>query len=85
MPASLLVTGQHLLNSPPQYKGDLLNEAFAVELFDWVESSNINYWVYGHHHSNTPDLVLEKPSLLPINWAMYKGMGTRCLSAVYCD
>lgn len=46
------------LNYPEQYKGDVLNEAFAVELFDLIESSNINYWVYGHHHTNTPDFVI---------------------------
>ena len=40
------------LNYPIQYKGDTLNEAFAVELFDLIEKSGISYWGYGHHHSN---------------------------------
>jgi predicted phosphohydrolase len=44
-----------LLNYPPQYKGSLLNDAFAVELFDMIESSDIDSWVYGHHHSNIPE------------------------------
>jgi iron only hydrogenase large subunit-like protein len=42
------------LNYPEQFKGDVLNEAFAVELFDMIESSKIDYWAYGHHHSNIP-------------------------------
>ncbi|MEJ7820920.1 MAG: metallophosphoesterase [Chitinophagaceae bacterium] len=52
------------LNYPPQYKGDILNEAFAVELFDIIESSSINYWIYGHHHFNTPDFKIGNTSLL---------------------
>ncbi|HMT71288.1 MAG TPA: metallophosphoesterase [Chitinophagaceae bacterium] len=43
------------LNYPEQYKGDVLNEAFAVELFDLIETSKTNYWGYGHHHLNTPE------------------------------
>lgn len=52
------------LNYPEQYKGDVLNEAFAVELFDMIEPSGINYWVYGHHHANTPDFCIGKTRLL---------------------
>jgi len=43
------------MHYPEQYKGDVLNEAFAVELFDFIESSDISHWIYGHHHTNTPD------------------------------
>jgi predicted phosphohydrolase len=46
------------LNYPEQYKGEVLNEAFAVELFDMIESSNIDYWAYGHHHSNVPEFSI---------------------------
>ena len=52
------------LNYPPQYKGDVINEAFAVELFDIIESSSINYWIYGHHHFNTPDFKIGNTSML---------------------
>lgn len=52
------------LNYPEQYKGDVLNEAFAVELFDLITSSNSNNWVYGHHHSNTPEFYIGKTKLL---------------------
>ena len=53
-----------LLNYPEKYKGDVLNEAFAVELFDFIESSNIDYWIYGHHHNNTPDFQIGKTRML---------------------
>ena len=52
------------LNYPEQYKGDLLNEAFAVELFDLIESSNIDFWVYGHHHCNIPQFNIGKTKLV---------------------
>lgn len=52
------------LNFPSQYKGSNLNEAFVVELFPLIESSNINYWIYGHHHSNTPDFNIGNTVLL---------------------
>ncbi|MDP3928601.1 MAG: metallophosphoesterase, partial [Bacteroidota bacterium] len=33
-----------LLQYPAQYKGSILNEAFAVELFDLIEASEITCW-----------------------------------------
>lgn len=52
------------LNYPDQYKGDAQNEAFAVELYDLIESSNINYWVYGHHHSNIQEFSIGNTKLI---------------------
>ena len=52
------------LNYPEQYKGDILNEAFAVELHDLIESSEITCWVYGHHHTNTPEFTIGKSKLI---------------------
>lgn len=52
------------LNYPEQYKGDVLNEAFATELFDMIETSNIASWVYGHHHTNTPEFSIGNTKLL---------------------
>jgi predicted phosphohydrolase len=52
------------LNYPPKYKGDVLNEAFATELYDFIESSNIAYWGYGHHHCNNPDFFIGNTRLV---------------------
>ncbi len=52
------------LNYPDQFKGDVLNEAFAVELHDLIESSNIACWVYGHHHINTPEFTVGNTKLI---------------------
>jgi len=40
---------------PKKYKGSLLSEAFAVELFNLITHMNPDFWIYGHHHINTPD------------------------------
>jgi predicted phosphohydrolase len=52
------------LHYPEQYKGDILNEAFATELFEFIESSNIKAWIYGHHHTNTPEFKIGNTQLL---------------------
>jgi len=52
------------LNYPVHYKSDILNEAFGVELFDLIESSNIACWVYGHHHTNTPEFTIGNTKLI---------------------
>ena len=52
------------MNYPPKYKGDILNEAFAVELFDLIETTSPDYWIYGHSHENTPNFEIGKTRLL---------------------
>lgn len=42
----------------------MLNEAFAVELFPFIENSGIDYWVYGHHHSNIADFTIGKTTVM---------------------
>ncbi|MEZ4947574.1 MAG: metallophosphoesterase [Cyclobacteriaceae bacterium] len=53
-----------LINYPEKYRGTILNEAFAVEMFDTIEDSNVDYWIYGHHHINTPPFTIGKTELL---------------------
>ena len=36
----------------PEYKGDLLNSAFATELGDFIADSRIDVWIFGHSHAN---------------------------------
>ena len=52
------------LNYPEHYKGDVFNEAFAVELHDFIETSGIACWVYGHHHTNTPEFMIGNTKLI---------------------
>jgi predicted phosphohydrolase len=52
------------MNYPEAHKGDSLNEAFAVELFDLIEATSPDYWIYGHTHGNTPNFEIGKTRLL---------------------
>lgn len=52
------------LNYPPKYKNDILNCAFATEYFNFIESSAIDYWQYGHHHINTPAFKIGNTTLI---------------------
>lgn len=52
------------MNYPEIYKGSKINEAFAVELFDTIEASSIDYWIYGHSHHNTTDYKIGDTQML---------------------
>jgi len=49
---------------PKIYKNSTLNEAFAVELFDTIEASKVDYWIYGHSHYNTKDFEIATTQML---------------------
>src|SRR5690625_5097725 len=50
-------------NYPAQYQNSILNEAFAVELRDFIKEKQPDYWIYGHHHSNIPDFKIGNTQL----------------------
>ena len=60
-------------NYPEKYRGDVLNEAFAVELYDLIEASGPEYWIFGHHHSNVPNFEIGKTRLMTnqLGYVMY--------------
>ncbi|MCJ7449027.1 MAG: metallophosphoesterase [Bacteroidales bacterium] len=51
------------MNYPEKYKGDSLNEAFAVEMNNYVSRSHADFWIFGHHHTNTPDCIIGSTTL----------------------
>ena len=53
-----------LMHYPEQYRNSNINSAFAVELHDFIESSNAVYWIYGHHHCNTPEFKIGNTTML---------------------
>ncbi|HZL09827.1 MAG TPA: metallophosphoesterase [Prolixibacteraceae bacterium] len=53
-----------LMNYPETFKNSVLNNAFTVELFDLIEASGPDAWIYGHSHVNTPDFSIGRTRLL---------------------
>ncbi|MEO5893597.1 MAG: metallophosphoesterase [Ferruginibacter sp.] len=51
-------------NYPTKYKKSVLSDGFAVELHDYINDSNIDYWIYGHHHYNTPSFTIGNTELI---------------------
>ena len=41
----------------PRFEGSQANGAFTVELEDYIAQSDIEYWVYGHSHSNIDAVI----------------------------
>jgi len=61
-----IVVTHHLptfFNYPEKYRYSELNSAFATELFDLIEPSNVDYWIYGHSHEVVPDFKIGKTTL----------------------
>jgi predicted phosphohydrolase len=52
------------LHYPEQYKGDILNEGFATEYHDFIVENEPKYWIYGHHHQNTPNFKIGNTELI---------------------
>jgi Icc-related predicted phosphoesterase len=61
-----IVVTHHLptfLNYPEKYRDSELNTAFATELFDLIEPSNVDYWIFGHSHEVVPEFKIGKTTL----------------------
>jgi hypothetical protein len=52
------------MNYPKKYKHDPLNEVFASEQGQLILQTSPDYWIYGHHHTNTPSFTIGKSQLL---------------------
>jgi predicted phosphohydrolase len=50
-------------NYPEKYRYSELNTAFATELFDLIEASNADYWIFGHSHEVVPDFKVGNTTL----------------------
>jgi hypothetical protein len=51
-------------NYPDKYATSSINEAFGIEMFNFIEESEIDYWIYGHHHCNISDFTVGKTKLV---------------------
>jgi predicted phosphohydrolase len=66
-PGKIVVVTHHvpvLLNYPKQYKSDVLNEAFVVDLYDLIDKNKIDCWIYGHHHVNVEEFNIGQTKMI---------------------
>jgi len=72
-----------LMNYPEKYKGDVLNDAFGVELYDLIMANGPDFWIYGHTHVNTPDFEIGPTNLLTnqLGYVKYNEHATFCSDA----
>jgi len=47
-----------------EFKNSILNEAFTVNITDFVEKSKADFWIYGHSHRNMPEIIVGKTKLI---------------------
>lgn len=49
---------------PKEFKNSPISSGFATELYDLIEISAVDYWIFGHHHRNAPMFPIGKTQLL---------------------
>jgi len=63
----IVVVTHHLpstLCNAEEFKGSVINEAFCVELHDFIYASGVDYWIYGHSHRNVAPVQINQTTLL---------------------
>ena len=48
----------------PMHNSSIINEAFCVDLTDFITNSGVNFWIYGHSHFNQKPTIIGKTLLL---------------------
>ena len=57
---NIVVATHHVpsnLLSSPDFNTSKINGAFVSEQYNFIESSRINYWIYGHSHRNIDETI----------------------------
>jgi predicted phosphohydrolase len=72
-----VVVSHHIptfLNYPEEHRQSKVNQGFATELFDLIHDSSIDYWIYGHHHTNIPEFEINGTKLITnqLGYVKYK-------------
>jgi predicted phosphohydrolase len=53
-----------LFCNKPSHNNSSIYEAFSVDLTDYIEKSNVSFWIYGHSHFNQKPLYIGKTIML---------------------
>lgn len=72
----LIVATHHMptfMSYPLKYGGSAFNEVFAVELYDLINKSGPDHWIFGHAHERISDFKIGKTMLTsnPLGYVMY--------------
>ena len=59
-------------NYPEEYRKSKINNAFAVELNEFISNNRIHTWIYGHSHRNVPEFEIGKTKLVTNQFGYYK-------------
>jgi len=68
-----------LILNPKEYAKSEINEAFVVDLTDYIEKSGIDYWMYGHIHHNTQNITIGKTKMITNQMGYYRNSELECL------
>jgi len=50
--------------NPPVHLNSCINEAFTVDKTEYIQESDVNFWIYGHSHYNQKPLYIGKTIML---------------------
>ncbi len=68
----------------PDFANSPINEAFVVDLNQFIQKYKIDYWIYGHTHRNIPKIVLKNTKLVSnqlgyVSYNESKGYDNDCI------
>lgn len=49
---------------PKEFANSVISPGFATEYHDYIAQSNIDYWIFGHHHRNMESFKIGKTEML---------------------
>lgn len=52
------------LCNAPEHKNSTLNDAFVVDLTNFIFDNNIDFWIYGHTHRNVAEVEINGTKLI---------------------
>lgn len=68
-----------MLLNPKEYINSEINEAFVIDLTDYIETSGIDYWMYGHIHHNTQNISIGQTKMITNQMGYYRNSELECL------
>jgi DNA repair exonuclease SbcCD nuclease subunit len=64
--------------NPKEYMNSQINEAFVIDLTNYIEKSGIDYWMYGHIHHNKQNVTIGKTKMITNQMGYYRNGELEC-------